>query len=47
MEITEAQYKRIVPDLPVHHGSVRLSNLQVLDAILSASGTASGAGCHE
>ena len=34
MEITEAQYERIVPYLPVQRGNVRLSNLQVLNAIL-------------
>ena len=34
MEITEAQYQRIAPYLPVQRGNVRLSNLQVLNAIL-------------
>ena len=34
MEITEAQYARIVPYLPVQRGNVSLSNLQVLNAIL-------------
>ena len=34
MEITEAQYKRIASHLPVQRGNVRLSNLQVLNAIL-------------
>ena len=34
MEITEAQYARIAPYLPVQRGNVRLSNLQVLNAIL-------------
>ena len=34
MEITEAQYERIAPYLPVQRGNVRLSNLQVLNAIL-------------
>ena len=34
MEITEAQYTRIAPHLPVQRGNVRLSNLQVLNAIL-------------
>ena len=34
MEITEAQYERIAPALPVQRGNVKLSNLQVLNAIL-------------
>ena len=34
MEITEAQYDRIASHLPVQRGNVRLSNLQVLNAIL-------------
>ncbi len=34
MEITGAQYERIAPILPVQRGNVRLSNLQVLNAIL-------------
>ena len=34
MEITEAQYERIAPYLPVQRGNVRLSNLQVVNAIL-------------
>ena len=34
MEITEAQYRRIAPILPVQRGNVSLSNLQVLNAIL-------------
>ena len=34
MEITEAQFARIAPYLPVQRGNVRLSNLQVLNAIL-------------
>ena len=34
MEITEAQYERIAPIFPVQRGNVRLSNLQVLNAIL-------------
>ena len=34
MEITEAQYERIAPVLPVQRGNVKLSNLQVLNAIL-------------
>ena len=34
MELTEAQYARIAPCLPVQRGNVRLSNLQVLNAIL-------------
>ena len=34
MEITEAQYERIVPYLPVQRGNVRFSNLQVVNAIL-------------
>ena len=34
MEITEEQYRRIEPSLPVQRGNVSLSNLQVLNAIL-------------
>ena len=34
MEITEAQYDRVAPHLPVQRGNVRVSNLQVLNAIL-------------
>lgn len=34
MEITEAQYERIAPHLPVQRGNVSVSNLQVLNAIL-------------
>src|SRR5438094_10285872 len=34
MEITEQQYERIKDALPVQRGNVRLSNLQVLNAIL-------------
>ena len=34
MELTEAQYERIAPVLPVQRGNVRISNLQVLNAIL-------------
>ena len=34
MEITEVQYQRIAPILPVQRGNVSLSNLQVLNAIL-------------
>ncbi|CAI8009141.1 Uncharacterized protein y4sN [Geodia barretti] len=34
MEITAAQYERIAPVLPVQRGNVKLSNLQVLNAIL-------------
>ncbi len=34
MEITQAQYERIAPVLPVQRGKVKLSNLQVLNAIL-------------
>lgn len=34
MEITEEQYARIKDSLPVQRGNVRLSNLQVLNAIL-------------
>ena len=34
MELTEAQYARIAPYLPRQRGNVRLSNLQVLNAIL-------------
>ena len=34
MEITEDQYARIAPYLPVQRGNVSLSNLQVLNAIL-------------
>ena len=34
MELTEAQYERIAPCLPVQRGNVSMSNLQVLNAIL-------------
>jgi transposase len=34
MELTEAQYERIKDALPVQRGNVRLSNLQVLNAVL-------------
>ena len=34
MEITQAQYERIKSALPVQRGNVRLTNLQVLNAIL-------------
>jgi transposase len=34
MEITEAQYERIKDGLPVQRGNVRLSHLQVLNAVL-------------
>jgi transposase len=34
MEITDAQYARIAPYLPVQRGNVSLSNMQVLNAIL-------------
>ena len=34
MKITEAQYERIAPHLPVQRGNVSMSNLQVLNAIL-------------
>lgn len=34
MEITQEQYARIQDSLPVQRGNVRLTNLQVLNAIL-------------
>ena len=34
MELTQAQYERIAPHLPVQQGNVSLSNRQVLNAIL-------------
>ena len=34
MEITQAQYERIAPVLPVQRGNVNVSNLQVLNAII-------------
>ena len=34
MELTEAQYERIAPYLPLQRGNVRVSNRQVLNAIL-------------
>src|SRR6476469_8588450 len=34
MDITEAQYRRIVDCLPTQRGNVSLTNLQVLNAIL-------------
>ena len=33
-EITEAEYERIEPYLPVQHGNVKLSNLQALNEVL-------------
>ena len=37
MEITEAQYLRIEPSLPRQRGKVSLSNLPVLNALLSVA----------
>ena len=37
MAITQAQYERIAPCLPVQRGNVGMSNLQVLNAILYAA----------
>jgi len=34
MELTEAQYERLAPLLPVQRGNVRISNRHVLNAIL-------------
>ncbi len=34
MEITETQYQRIAPYLPIQRGNVRVSNRHVLNAIL-------------
>ena len=34
MELTQAQYERIAPHLPVQRGNVKISNHQVLNAIL-------------
>ena len=34
MKLTQAQYERIAPHLPVQRGNVSLSNLQVLNAVL-------------
>ena len=34
MELTQAQYERIAPLLPVQRGNVKLPNLQVLNAML-------------
>ena len=34
MELTQGQYERIAPLLPVQRGNVSISNLQVLNAIL-------------
>ena len=34
MELTQDQYERIAPLLPVQRGNVSISNLQVLNAIL-------------
>ena len=42
MEITEAQYSRIAHCLPVQRGTVRLSNRQVLNAILMAGAIGEG-----
>ena len=34
MEITQEQYERVADCFPVHRGNVKVSNLQVLNAIL-------------
>ena len=34
MKLTEEHYERIAPLFPVQRGNVRVSNLQVLNAIL-------------
>jgi transposase len=34
VEITQAQFERIAPCLPVQRGNVKLSNLQIINAIL-------------
>jgi len=34
MELSQAQYERIAPPLPRPRGNVRVSNLQVLNAVL-------------
>lgn len=34
MEITSAQFEKIAPYLPIQRGNVRITNLQVLNAIL-------------
>lgn len=34
MELTEAQYERIAPELPKQRGNVRISNLTLLNALL-------------
>jgi hypothetical protein len=34
MEITEAQYQRIASSLPRQRGNVKLTNLQLLNALL-------------
>ena len=34
MELTQDQYERVAPLLPVQRGNVRIPNLQVLNAIL-------------
>ena len=34
MELTQAQYERIAPHLPVQRGNVKVTNRQVLNAIL-------------
>jgi len=44
MEITEAQYERIKDALPVQRGNVRLSNLQVLNAVLYVAEQAANGG---
>ena len=44
MEINEAQYERIAPHLPVQRGSVSVSNLQVLNAILYVAEQAANRG---
>ena len=37
MELSEAQYERIAPLLPVQRGHVRISNLHVLNAIMDVA----------
>lgn len=38
MEITEAQYEKIAPCLPIQRGNVRIPNRQLINALLYRAG---------
>ena len=46
MEITEKQYQEVTYLFPVQRGNVKLSNLQVLNAVLYLAEAASGRVCR-